>query len=93
VVYPVVPGTSFEVAYMESGRLVVTPNAAVTVSALGDTQSGGEVIPAGTEFTLEIGRFVVIQPSVTGAVRNDGGDTADLLQDLGLPSIPATPVD
>ena len=74
VTYAVAPSPNLEVAYQESGSLVMTLDAAVTVTELGDVASGGTVVPAGTGFTLETGHFVVLQPGVSGEVRNEGSE-------------------
>lgn len=76
VVYPVMPSSHLEVAIIESGSLTMTLDAAVTVTELGDTESGGEVVPANTEFVVETGQFLVLQPGVSGEVRNDGSEPA-----------------
>lgn len=78
VAYPVMPSTHLEVIYMESGSLTMTLDAAVVVTQLGDTESGGEIVPANTEFTLETGQFIVLQPGVSGEVRNDGSEPASV---------------
>lgn len=75
VVYPVEPSANLELIYAESGSLVMTFDTAVAVGRIGDVV-GGEVVPAGTEFTLEAGQFLVLQPGVSGEVRNDGTETA-----------------
>lgn len=76
VVYTVAPSANLEVTYMESGSLVMTLDAAVTVTQLGDVESGGEVVAANTAFTAEAGQFLVLQPGVSGEVRNEGDEPA-----------------
>ncbi len=83
VVYPVVPGPNLEVGYMESGSLVMTLDAPVTVKQVSDAQGEGETYSAGTEFTLETGYFLVLQPGVGGEIRNDSDEPA-LLSVVGL---------
>jgi len=76
VVYDVAPSTSLELVYMKTGSLTATLDGAVTVGRVGETQAQGEAIDANTEFTLETGQFFVLQPGVSGEVRNDGEQTA-----------------
>lgn len=76
VVYEVMPGGNLEVGYVESGSLVMVLDAAVTVGRVGDVESGGLEVPANTEFTVEAGQFIVLQPGVSGEIRNEGGEPA-----------------
>ena len=72
------PSPNLEVAYLETGSLVMTLDAATTVTQLGDVESGGEMVAANTEFTIEAGYFLVLQPGVTGEVRNEGSEPASV---------------
>jgi hypothetical protein len=78
VVYPVEPGPNLELGYMESGNLVMTLDAPVTVRQANDPQGEGEMYDAGSEFTLEAGDFLVLQPGVGGEIRNDSNEPASL---------------
>jgi hypothetical protein len=79
VVYDVVPGPTLDLGYMESGSLVMTLDAPVTVKQINDAQGEGEMYSAGTGFTLETGDFLVLQPGVGGEIRNDSDEPASLL--------------
>jgi mannose-6-phosphate isomerase-like protein (cupin superfamily) len=70
------PSPNLEVFYVESGSLVVTFDAPVTITRLGDVESGGEMVPAGTEFVIESGEFGVLQPGTGSEIRNEGSEPA-----------------
>jgi quercetin dioxygenase-like cupin family protein len=95
VSYPVEPGPNLELVYMEAGSLTMQLDAPVTIGQLGDITSAGESIPADTEVTLTAGQYFVLQPGVSGEVRNDGEETATVsvaaivLQGMATPA--ATP--
>jgi quercetin dioxygenase-like cupin family protein len=76
VSYPVEPGPNLELVFMEAGSLTMQLDAPVTLGQLGDTSSAGESIAADTDFTLTAGQYFVLQPGVSGEVRNDGQETA-----------------
>lgn len=76
VSYPVQPGPNLEIAYMEAGSLTVRLNGPAVVGEVGATDVAGEAIAAGTEVTLATGQYLVLQPGVTGEVRNGGQETA-----------------
>jgi len=78
VVYAVMPSPSLDLGYMETGSLVMTLDSAVTIGRVGDTEATGDSIPAGTEFVLEEGEFIVLQPGASGEIRNDSDQTATL---------------
>lgn len=78
VVYTVEPSGNLELGYLEFGSLVFTFDAAVVTGQVGDLEAGGDVVPAGTEVTLEAGQFLVLQPGVSGEARNDGNEPAVL---------------
>jgi hypothetical protein len=78
VVYAVEPGSNLELGYLEAGTLTMTLEAPVTIAQVGDTASAGEVIDAGTEVTLSVGQYFVLQPGVSGEIRNDGDEVATL---------------
>ena len=78
VVYPVEPGVNLELGYAEAGTITMSLDAPVTVAQVDDTASPGEAIPAGTEFTLTVGQYLVLPPGVTGEIRNDGQEVATL---------------
>jgi len=61
---------------MEAGSLTVRLNGPAIVGEVGATDAAGEAIPAGTEVTVSAGQYLVLQPGVTGEVRNDGKETA-----------------
>jgi hypothetical protein len=92
VTYEVAPSGNLELVYMESGSLMMTLDASVTVGTVGDVETGGILAPANTEFTLGTGQFVVMQPGVSGEVRNEGMDTATVSvagltpEGVGVPS-------
>lgn len=95
VVYPVEPGPNLELGYVEAGTLTMTLEAAVTVAEVGDTASAGETMPAGTEFTMTVGQYLVLQPGVSGEIRNEGEELATLsvaaVTDAGAMPPAATP--
>lgn len=74
--YPIMPGPSLELVYVEAGSLTIQLDAPITLGELGDTSSAGESIEADTELTLTAGDYFVLQPGVSGETRNDGPDTA-----------------
>jgi quercetin dioxygenase-like cupin family protein len=78
VVYAIEPSPSLELGYLVEGSLIFTLDADVVVGVAGTPDSAGETVPAGTEFTLSPGDYVVLRPGVTGEVRNEGTDTATL---------------
>ena len=93
VVYPVIPGPSLEVGYMESGSLVMTLDVPVTVMQVGNLDGPGETFDPGTAFTLEEGNYLVLQPGASGEIRNESGGPA-MLSVAGLiptSGIQATP--
>jgi hypothetical protein len=78
VVYEVFPSPSLELGYLESGSLTVVLDVALALGRVGETGAAGETIDANTEFTLEAGQFLVLQPGGTGEIRNTGEQTATL---------------
>lgn len=76
VTYSIAPSTSLELAYVEAGSLTVTLDGATTVGRVGQPEADGEAMAPNTEFVLETGQFIVLQPGVSGEVRNDGDETA-----------------
>jgi quercetin dioxygenase-like cupin family protein len=78
VVYAIEPSPSLELGYMVEGSLSFTLDADVIVGVAGASDSAGDIVPAGTEFTLSPGDYVVLRPGMTGEVRNEGTDTATL---------------
>lgn len=78
VVYEIGATPSLEIGYMESGSLVMTVDAPVTVKHVDDSQGEGETYSAGTEFTINAGEFMVLQPGVGGEIRNESGEPAML---------------
>jgi quercetin dioxygenase-like cupin family protein len=90
VVYAIEPSPSLELGYMVEGSLSFTLDADVIVGTSGALDSAGETVPAGTEFTLSPGDYVVLRPGVTGELRNEGTDTATLSV-AGIVTESATP--
>lgn len=78
VVYTVWPSQNLELVFVESGSLVGSLDGTVVVTALGDTGSGGEIVPAGTEYTMRAGQFIVLQPGMGGEIRNEGSEPASI---------------
>lgn len=76
VTYPVAPSTSLELVYMEAGSLTVTLDGEVTIGRVGEAEPQGGKIEANTEFMLQAGQFLVLEPGVSGEVRNQGDETA-----------------
>lgn len=91
VTYAVHPGPNLEIAYMEAGSLIVRLNGPAIVGEVGATDNGGEAIPAETEVTVSAGQYLVLQPGVTGDVRNDGQETATVSVAGIAPGGAATP--
>lgn len=93
VTYEANASPNLEVGYVESGSLVMTLNQSVTVKQVDDLEGEGEMYSAGTEFTIEAGQFMVMQPGASGEIRNDT-DAPAVISIAGLvPSAPgmATP--
>ena len=78
VEYEVVPSPNLELGYMESGSLVMTLDVSVTVKQVNDIEGQGETFSPGTEFTLEAGHYMVLQPGASGEIRNDSDEPAVL---------------
>jgi hypothetical protein len=78
VIYDVAPGTSLELAYVESGNLTATLDVAITLGRVGETATEGEAIDANTGFTLEAGQYFVLQPGGAGEMRNSGEQIATI---------------
>lgn len=91
VSYPVQPGPNLEIAYMEAGSLTVRLDGPAIVGEVGATDVAGEAIAAGTEVTLATGQYLVLQPGVTGEVRNAGQETATVSVAGIAPGGTATP--
>ncbi len=93
-VFPIDPGGGLELLYVESGHVNVQLDGTVTVGALGMTDDAGEVVPADTDVTLTAGQYIVLEPQLTGELRNEGETTvsiavADLtpsMQDIATPA-------
>lgn len=88
ITYEIAASPNLEVGYMESGSLVMTVDQSVTVKQVDDLEGEGDTYSAGTEFTIEAGQFMVMQPGATGEIRNDT-DAPAVISIAGL--VPAAP--
>ena len=95
VTYSIEPGVNLELAYVETGSLTFTLDAPIVVGQMGNVDSAGETISAGTEVTLSAGQYFVLQPGVAGELRNDGSETATVsiagVEVAGMATPAATP--
>lgn len=92
VTYPVPPGVNLELAYVETGSLILTLDAPIVVGQMGAVDTAGVMVPAATEVTLTAGQYLVLQPGVAGEVRNEGSETAIVsVAGIGLQGV-ATPM-
>jgi hypothetical protein len=85
------PSPNVEIAYMEAGSLTVRLNGPAVIGQVGATDVAGEAIPAGTEATVTAGQYLVLQPGVTGEVRNGGQATATVSVAGIAPEAPQRP--
>jgi hypothetical protein len=76
VVYQVEPGGALELVYIESGELAMTLDGVVTVGELGDSRTVGDAIEANLEVVVSASQYFVLQPGVSGEIRNDGEEVA-----------------
>lgn len=92
VSYRVEPAPDFSLVYQESGVLTAILDAPVTIVRAGSAGATGEVIAAGTEYTLAAGDYAVLPPLIGGEVRNDGQEAASVQVATIVPSVEGTPV-
>jgi hypothetical protein len=90
VVYEVEPAPEISIVYGESGSLIFSLDAPLTVARAGATDEPGEAVAAGASFTLDAGDYVALPPLVGGEVGNDGPEAASVVVANIVPS-PATP--
>jgi hypothetical protein len=79
VTYTFVPSPEISLVYGETGAIVATLSAPVTVFHAVDTGQPGEAVAAGSEFRLDVGDYVVFPPLVEGSVTNAGKESASVL--------------
>lgn len=89
--YSFYPNSSLDIVYVESGELTFQLDLPVTVAQIGATDAEGEVISAGTEFTVTAGDYFVLPPFVAGDVRNGGQQGASVTLAAIVPEGMATP--
>ena len=97
VTYSFDPAPDISLLYGETGSLVVTLDAPVTVFHAIDVGQPGEAVAAGDEFRIEIGDYVVFPPLVDGEVTNAGKEPASVMVASIMPMpgavpTPATPI-
>lgn len=97
VTYAFEPSPEISLVYGETGALVVTLDAPVTVFHAVDVGQPGEAVAAGDEFRLDVGDYVVFPPLVDGEVTNAGKEPASALvaavNPMPVPeAVPATPI-
>jgi hypothetical protein len=73
VTYEIAPSEALELAYVESGTLALVLEHDLL---LGEVGASGQLIAAGTTVTVAAGQYFVLQPGVTGEVRNEGTEPA-----------------
>ncbi len=76
VTYPFEGDPSIALAYIESGTLTVRVDAPVTIARADAAATPGEMVAAGTDFTVTAGEYFVLPPMATGVIRNDGPESA-----------------
>jgi hypothetical protein len=85
VTYQAQSAPEISLGYLESGTLSLTVDAPVTVTRT----DAAEIIPAGTDFTLSAGEYLVLPLLASGEVRNEGTEAASLLVASITPAMPA----
>ena len=76
VTYTIMPAPDISLVYQETGALVFTLDAPVTVTRAGAADEPGEAIAADTEFTLNAADYTTFPALVGGEARNDGDEPA-----------------
>lgn len=76
VSYEVAASPNLEIAYVVEGSLIVRLDGPVIVGAVGAEGTPGEAVSANEEVTVTAGQYIVLQPGVSGEVRNEGEETA-----------------
>lgn len=74
VSYQVEASPNLEIAYVVSGSLIVQLDGPVIVGAVGAIGTPGEAVSADQEVTVAEGQYIVLQPGVSGEVRNEGDE-------------------
>lgn len=76
VTYTIMPAPDISLVYQETGGLVFTLDAPVTITRAGAADKPGEAIAADAEFALNAGDYTTFPALVGGEARNDGEEPA-----------------